>query len=600
MTGNSYAALYFPLKLAMSLLFGLFLWRMLFIWFTGGGQIMEPWTHGLRLDLSMVCGAVLLIYVPWILYLSTGKRFLISVIRFLTVAVWIFICLIEYSSALLYREWGTTTDYRSFSYLSYQGEAWASVYKFIPLGYSLASIFVLFFILRVLAGLFVKWSPVRDYKGQSWLYVALLGPLAFLALRGGWQKIPIHPSDAFYSTDMSANFAATNKVWYFLYSVAKKGRIETANKPGEIGAYANKYKEENASAGAINLPDWRGKNIVIIIAEGWSADMVSYLGGKENITPFFDSLSRESCRFTNAFSSGFRTDQGVLSILFGIPSVRGFNLAEKIGFNNPFFSVSRLASDLGMTTSFVYGGDLNFASMGNIMRIAGFSRVTGESDFPSEARQSSWGVPDHFILARSAEIQSMSRQPFFSVTLLISSHAPFDVPDTTELKDADLALQYKRSVSYSDRSIKAYFDKVKKQPWFDNTVFILTSDHGSTHSRWAGLHDQNRFRIPLIVYTPDTSLCLSDQEITTPCNHFDLPFTIAGRLGADQTHFVFGRDMFIDQPGRKAYWSTDANEGYYSISEAKQSGIGTPGTENSLFVDMVSTWFHDMQTPKGH
>lgn len=574
---------------------GLFLWRFTFIAQNHGPEYLEPWRHGLRLDLSVACGTFLLVFIPWVLYLGTGKDVFKSLIKLLLAVAWVFICLTEYSSALLYAEWGTTTDYRSFSYLSYKSEAWASVYKFIPLWYTLFSIVLLAAGFRVLKTMLIGWSPVATYKLQSWSFVLVAPILAFLGLRGGWQKIPIHASDAFYSDKMVNNFAATNKEWYFLSSLAKSGSLEIYNSSVDIDNYRKSYIKSTLSSVYTDTLTWKDRNIVVIMTEGWSADMVEYLGGSHRATPFFDSLSRHSCRFTNAFSSGFRTDQGIVSAVYGVPSVRGHNLAEKMAPNSGFKSLPLAVSKKGYTSLFTYGGDLNFASLGTMVRLAGFDIVAGSQDFPAEARQTSWGVPDHLVLEQVAKQQKLAKKPFLSVVMLLSSHAPFDLPnEDADNLPQDIPALYRRSVSYSDKSLEQYFTAVKTEPWYGNTVFVITSDHGNTHSGWADPHDEKRFRIPLIIYTPDTTLNLTQREITEPCNHFDLAGTLARKTGADSGNFVFSRDIFDGDTNRRAYWSTDIKTGFFSLQSAGLEDIGKTKTDNSLFLDMVSVWFQKM------
>ena len=54
-------------------------------------------------------------------------------------------------------------------------------------------------------------------------------------------------------------------------------------------------------------------NIVLVLLESWSADAVGCLGGEPGITPGFDSLATQGILFTNFYSSGFRTEQGLVA-----------------------------------------------------------------------------------------------------------------------------------------------------------------------------------------------------------------------------------------------------------------------------------------------
>lgn len=309
-----YTALYFPIKLIFFYLVGLNLWRFLFLYHNDVQDKILPLFHGFRLDLSMACGAMLVSFIPWVLYLITGKNWVLWICKWVTVIVWILISVVEFSSILIFPEWGTSLDARAISYLGNPTEAWASSRDFISWTVIVVSLLILFLGLQRLRHQFEQWQPVRSYYVQSIIFIILTGPLLFLGVRGGWQKLPIKPSDAYYAKDMKSNFAAVNKVWYLLYSVTHQTEMKFVHSEDEIDSFMKTYRSPDCHKYTDSLP-LLNKNIVFIIAEGWSADMVKYLGGKENITPYFDSLCENSIRFYNAFSTGFRTDQGLMSIL---------------------------------------------------------------------------------------------------------------------------------------------------------------------------------------------------------------------------------------------------------------------------------------------
>ena len=65
--------------------------------------------------------------------------------------------------------------------------------------------------------------------------------------------------------------------------------------------------------------------------ESMSANYMKRFGNKHNLTPFLDSLSQQSWFFTNAYSAGIHTNNGIFStlysLIFGIFALR-FSLAN--------------------------------------------------------------------------------------------------------------------------------------------------------------------------------------------------------------------------------------------------------------------------------
>ena len=592
---NRYSSLYFPIRLTIFYFIGLLLWRILFIGYNDVPDLILPLVKAISLDISMICGVIIVGIIPWLAYLMIGWGWIIQLNKWLHIFLWIFICVVEFGSTLLFKEWGSTLDARAFSYLNHPQEAWASVKDFIPFWTLFFGLFIFVSGIKVLSKLFNHWTPVRTHYFQTIIFIMFLGSVSILGLRGGWQKLPIVPSDAFYSKDMKNNFAATNKVWYFLYSLSKQKEIKLSNKVSDISNFQTNYIT-NACLPDTTFGKWKGKNIVFIVMEGWSADMVSYLGGNENVTPFFDSLSGLSVRFDNTFSTGFRTDQGLMSILSGIPSIQSINMPNVIDKVTKYPSLPAAMKTSGRKTSFIYGGDLNFSNLYNYLTVIGFDTIIRDQDFTNEDQITEWGVPDHIMVEKAVAVLDQTDGLFFSTILFLSSHSPFEVPWPNDFSSKnDIPSKYKSSVKYSDESLKHFFSMSKNKSWFKNTIFVITADHGSTHSGYAMMEDHKRFRIPMIIYSPDADPMLLSRNIDIPCNHFDLPKTIDQLAGINTGSFEFGRNMFCMDQKRKAYWNIDVAAGFYGMDTSAieipdQRDVAKAG-EGLLFLDMVKQWY---------
>jgi phosphoglycerol transferase MdoB-like AlkP superfamily enzyme len=594
---ENYFSIYFPFRLVVFYMSSLMFWRLLFIWYNDVEEIGSPLVHALSLDFSMTCGVFLVSFIPWILYLIFGNEFLRKLIFYINVFVWIVICLVEYSSIILYKEWGSTVDSRAISYLMHPNEAWASTKDFVPLWATVFAMIMLVSGVKRLALIFASWKPVSSYYTQVILFVLVSIPVSIIGLRGGLQKLPIVPSDAFYSADMKNNFAAVNKTWYLIYSSIKSGKpFEIQATESEIQDFQKSYQSNECEPDSIY--NFKGKNIVFIVLEGWSADMVKYLGGTENVAPFVDSLSEHSIRFTNAFSTGFRTDQGLMCIQSGIPSIHSTNMSNILDKVAKYPSLCQNMEALGYQSSFVYGGDLNFANLYNYLTIQGFDTIINQKNYDSKDDITEWGVPDHIMLKKALEILDGHTGPFYSTLLLMSSHSPFDVPWENEFIGGDIPTKYKSSVRYSDQSLKQFFHDAKTRNWYEDTVFFVMADHGNTHSGYAGLEDQNRFRIPLLVYSPSFE-SLSNVNIDIPCNHFDLPFTVLKSMGKDGEQFPFGRDIFCHDTTRNAYWNVDVVAGSVGLKYGELTPINKDRNDKKrppslLFLDWVKSYFNSL------
>lgn len=541
----------------------------------------------------MICAVILVTYIPWVIFLTTGWKWLKSLALSIQILVWIAFCTIEFASIVIYPEWGVSLDARAWSYLHHPNEAWASSKDFVGLGQLFLFLVFLISGYKNLLFKFENWKPIRSYYAQSIFLVLLVGGLGFLGLRGGWQKLPIVPSDAFYSNNMTDNFTAVNKSWYFTYSMIKSNQLTQYCDDIAIDSFIAEYTLNNNQI-YIDSAQWAGKNIVLVVLEGWSEDMVKYLASKENIAPFFDSLSSHSIQATNAFSTGFRTDQGMMSVQSGMPSIQSINMPNVLDKVQKYPSLCNEMKRAGYYTSFIYGGDLNFANLYNYLSFQGYDTIISQKDFEGDDLMTSWGVPDHITVAKASQILNNQKGKFFSTVLLLSSHSPFEIPIPNDIKGEEIASKYKASVKYSDESLRQFFSKIKTSAWYSNTVFIITSDHGSTHSGHAGMEDHKRFRIPYIIYQPWLE---TDIELDVPFNHFDTPATILAQIGVKSNTMPFSRNIFAKDSTRSAYWNIDNACGSYSLHS--QDIINTIATNKSqpcreksfLFFETVKRYY---------
>jgi glucan phosphoethanolaminetransferase (alkaline phosphatase superfamily) len=565
------------------------LWRLYFLYCNHMPLHIKIFTSGWRLDLSMVCGLLLISGLPfWIL--SASEMYISNVLRKLVLMlIWLFISTTEISSALLYPEWGSVVDARAVSYLTHPGEVWASVSSYLPL------LPILFGSFMIIGGLVLihffsdRLAHVSSSPGKRYLQLVVIIILAVSGLRGGFQKLPLTPADAFKSSDMKENFASVNKVWYLIYSLLHQHDHKIISPDQDIERFRQHYIG-NSVQPVQNLPDWKNKNVVLIVLEGWSCDLVSYLGGQEEITPFFDSISKHSVVFSNMYAAGFRTDQGILALLSGIPSVGGENLLNNTSRVSGFPSLPALMRKGGYQTSFFYGGDMNFANMDFYIRSLGFENIYGGTEFSDAEKNSDWGAPDHIVLAKASEYMNTTSIPFFSAILLLSSHAPFDFPSENAFSHADdIPSRYKASVNYTDQSLRHFFKSIGNQPWKENTVFIITTDHGSVHSGMAGLEDPARFKIPAIIYEPGKRIG-GREVISTTSNQTDLPLSIALATGQIHTDFPFSRNMFNADSSRVACWSTDMYAACTHDLLPEANNHAHMSNQSLLYQDMIRKW----------
>jgi phosphoglycerol transferase MdoB-like AlkP superfamily enzyme len=299
-------------------------------------------------------------------------------------------------------------------------------------------------------------------------------------------------------------------------------------------------------------------NVVLIIVESLSAEFMQKFGNQQNITPFLDSLTKESIFFTNFYATGTRTVRGIEAVLLSVPPTPGSSIVRRPNSDN-LFNASNLFKKQNYDISFIYGGYGYFDNMSNFLSSNNYKFIDRNDLKSSEITFSNvWGVADEDIFKKSIEyIDSVSNngKPFFSTILTTSNHRPYDFPANR----IDLAPGSGRAaaVKYTDYAIKSFIEQAKKKPWFKNTIFVITADHCASSAGKTDL-PVHKYHIPLFIYAPEI---LKPKEVGSLSSQIDIMPTILGILGFNYNTKFFGQDV-LNYPTNRAFISTYQMLGY--------------------------------------
>ena len=132
-----------------------------------------------------------------------------------------------------------------------------------------------------------------------------------------------------------------------------------------------------------------------------------------------------------------------------------------------------------------------------------------------------------------------SHERVMLTTLTVSNHRPFDFPDGRIDYPAD---ERRRDyvVAYADWALGEFIDAAARQPWFDDTLFVVAVDHGPVHEGPA-LVPAAGYRVPLIFYSPGK---LQPAVIDHQGSIMSLAVTLFELLGIDPVESFFGRSLF--------------------------------------------------------
>lgn len=183
---------------------------------------------------------------------------------------------------------------------------------------------------------------------------------------------------------------------------------------------------------------------------------------------------------------------------------------------------------------------------------------------------SKWGVPDGYIFERATADLKNEQEPFMKTIYTISSHPPFDVP-ITKIPGHSNSDRYLNSVAYTDSCLGAFIDTFRKSALWENTLLIVTSDHGYGQPGPTDISDPASYRIPLIW---SGGVIDSLQRIETITQQPDLGTSLIHQLGWETDHAPFAKDFFTYPPYafymHESGWGYVVPEGTYYFDQNSQ------------------------------
>lgn len=459
------------------------------------------------------------------------------------------VLLLAFTDSALYRAWGSRINHDAIRFMKHPAEAFASM----QLGQHIPELFVTIAAMAVVFLLFKTWyrsNAKAEYRKYA-LLIPVLILLAGLLARGGVGTVPVAASSVFKTNSMPLNITAINSGWNFTYFLFNNHKPENSEKYKEFKdreweAWLARYCSSNLNTEAICKTE--KPNVVLIVIESLNAYSSSLFGdGHMDNTPFIDSIARHGWYFTNCFSPVDRTPRAMAVVHSAFPGIPWGTILEEPVRAAKLPMLPATFTKQGYSSSFFYGGDLNFADIQSYLINAGYQNLFGIEKFGNTPRDK-WGVRDEHLFKKVAQTLSGQKAPFFAGVLTLSSHEPYMVPDkyTRGLgSNREDFAYYFASVRYTDDCIRNFFAEVSNLPWFKNTLFVFCADHG----RRVGLEKPENeslitHKIPLFVYGPALKQNYREKREDKICSQADIAQTLStGILKIRTQLFPYSRNL---------------------------------------------------------
>lgn len=414
------------------------------------------------------------------------------------------------------------------------------------------------------------------------ILIFILGGVFFIiSARGGLQLKPIKPINAGELSGSQNTALILNTPFCIIHSIEGKP-LKTYNYFNEQDL-KNIYSPIHTSV----KQEIKKHNIVILIMESYSKEFVGFYNNGIGYTPFLDSLMGYSLVFTNAYANGLKSIEALPAITASIPTLMDEPFITSVYAQNDFRSIASLLNNEGYNTSFYHGGIRGTMGFYSFSKKAGFTDYFGMEEYNNnDDFDASWGIYDGPFMQFFADGLNRKQEPFFSTFFSLSSHPPYTLPDDyikkLNKKNQQRKIGIRETILYTDYCMQDFFNKSKKQEWFQNTIFVITADHTSGVNYTDKYKNKiGRYAIPLLIFSGDSSLQGINRNIV---QHIDIMPTILEMLNYNRPFISFGKSMFS-----KENWAINFLQNEYRLI-----------TENSIIINKDDSYmsFSDWNTFK--
>ena len=439
-----------------------------------------------------------------------------------------------------------------------------------------------YFVLLGVLVIYALWrlytTPRLEVSRLSWwrydlttlLSLAAVAPFVVAGIRGGFATAvrPITISNANQYVDRPTDAALVLNTPFSLYRTIGKAVFVVPD-------YYENQQEMETVFSPIHVPSdtlpMTKKNVVVLIVESFGREYIGALnwnlenGTYKGYTPHVDSLIAKSTTFERSFCNGRKSIDGMPSILSSIPMfVEPFFLTP--ASMNQVSGIASLLGSKGYQTAFFHGAQRGSMGFMAFARKTGFQEYYGREDFNADSRfngdddfDGMWAIWDEPFLQYYCTKMNEMKQPFMTAVFTASSHHPYVVPDKYKDVYPEEGIIMHKCIRYTDMAIGRFFQEASRQPWFQNTIFVLTSDHTNMSDHDYYQTDLGGFCSPIIIYEPGGSREPSVEPKIA--QQIDILPTIMGMLHYPDPYFGFGIDL-LNTPADST-WAVNYLNGIY-------------------------------------
>jgi phosphoglycerol transferase MdoB-like AlkP superfamily enzyme len=310
------------------------------------------------------------------------------------------------------------------------------------------------------------------------------------------------------------------------------------------------------------------KNVILLVLESTSTQYMGIYGSQYDTTPRLNAERGHCMIFDNFYAHVGQTAISLIALTTSrYPNFRYAHspLSDRAAMDS--VSEASVLRSAGYRTAFISASSLAFLNQRSFLQTRGFDDLQDPGTFGAPPLFA-WGVRDSCMMDHLIDwARRKPDRPFFAVAWTIQTHSPYAMTPGEPVinfvgqsqSQEQLSLnRYLNAMREADAQIGRLFSNLRELGLADDTVVIITGDHGEG---FGDLHDShfhglNLFEedvhVPLIIWSP--ALFKEESHRETVGGHLDIGPTILDLLGFDEAEGVQGRSLFNSSRVPRVYF----------------------------------------------
>ena len=297
----------------------------------------------------------------------------------------------------------------------------------------------------------------------------------------------------------------------------------------------------------------KGKNVIMIQIESLGGFVINQKINNKEITPNLNKLAKKSQFFPNdrfVIGEGHTSDTDfvVNSSYFPLPDAAVF---VRYG-QDSFTSLPKNLISSGYSAYAYHGFNRNFWNRDVALKSLGYQKFFAADNYPKGLKLN-MGLNDGDFLSKTAEYIKDQPKPSLSYVITLSSHVPFATNDQTktlEINTSDYPDQvggYLEDINYTDRMLGKFFDKLKSENLYDDSLILVYGDHTPVLQAFSAgtiKYDPatvQRKEVPLFIKLPKET---THKTYNKTGSHLDIMPTVLDLLDIKTSDLMFGQSLF--------------------------------------------------------